>query len=116
FARLNLKKAISENDQEASMFYFIDAHNILKREESDIYKFRQAGLYITYFERQFENLSKGNKVRFEHSLKEISKQYEIFISHEYPSGEIPPYQKESLENFRKTISSISEKRKRKLNI
>lgn len=113
FARLNLKKAISENDQEASMLYFIDAHNILRREESDIYKFRQAGLYITYFERQFENLSKGNKVRFEHSLKEISKQYEIFISHEYPSGEIPPYQKESLDNFRKTILSISERRKHK---
>lgn len=111
FARLNLKKAIAEEQQELSISYFLDAHNILKREESDIYKFRQAGLYNTYFEKRFQSLSKGNRVKFEHALKEIAKQYEVFIAYEYSFGNVPPFQLENLESFKKTIESISSQRK-----
>ncbi|ELJ8583353.1 hypothetical protein RUK41_003551, partial [Vibrio cholerae] len=111
FARLNLKKAIIEERQDASISYFLDAHRILKREESDIYKFRQAGLYITYFEKRYDELSKGNRVQFEHAIKDILRQYEEFISYEYPTGDVPPFQLDNLEAFRNVISSISKKRK-----
>lgn len=110
FARLNLKKAIQETNQDQSFKYFTEAHNILRQEDSDIYKFRQAGLYITYYENRFNHLSKGNKVKFEHSLKEITKQYERFISFEYRSGEVPPFQLDNLKSFKDVIDDISEKR------
>ncbi|WP_345874664.1 SIR2 family protein [Shewanella algae] len=111
FARLNLKKAIIEVRQETSISYFLDAHKILKREESDIYKFRQAGLYISYFEKRYNDLSKGNKVMFEHALKHITKQYEEFIGYEYPNGNVPPFQSDNLEEFRNAIASIAQQRK-----
>lgn len=110
FARLNLKKAIIEEHQELSISYFLDAHRILKKEESDIYKFRQAGLYITFFEKRYHQLSKHNKVQFEHAIKDIVKQYEVFLGYEYPTGDVPPFQLENLEKFRNAISSIAQKR------
>ncbi|MCF2859484.1 SIR2 family protein [Pseudoalteromonas sp. SMS1] len=111
FARLNLKKAIIEERQDASISFFLDAHKILKREENDIYKFRQAGLYISYFEKRYDDLSKGNKVKFEHALRDILKQYEEFISYEYPTGSVPPFQSDNLEEFKMTIDSITRQRK-----
>ena len=110
FARLNLKKAINEDNSSLGFSYFEKAHSILKREEHDIYKFRQAGLYLKFYDKRYNNLSKGNKVKFEHALKLIVKQYEEYLSYEYPSGDVPPYHVENINEFKKNISEITNER------
>ena len=110
FARLRLKQAISENDQNASIELFLKAHKILTKEENDIFKFRQAGLYVPYYERRYGSLSKGNKVKYEHSIKEILNHYEEHLCIEYPHGDIPPFHNERIEEFRSVIQSINQQR------
>ena len=106
FARLKLKLAIAENEQKESIGFFLEAHKILKSEDNDIYKFRQAGLYLPYYSEKYKDLSKGNKVKFEHAIKEILNHYLDFIEKEYPMGDIPPFQSSIVEEFRKVVSEI----------
>ncbi|MEZ5535454.1 MAG: SIR2 family protein [Thiolinea sp.] len=110
YARLNLKKAISEPQPKLCYELFEKAHNILKREESDIHKFRQAGLYITFYQTRFYTLSKGDKVNFEHSIKYIIRQYEEFLAYEYPTGDVPPFHIENIESFRDVLTDIASSR------
>jgi hypothetical protein len=110
FARLNLKKAINEDNPSLGFSFFEKAHSILKREEYDIYKFRQAGLYLKFYDKRYNNLSKGNKVKFEYALKLIVKQYEEYLSYEYPSGDVPPYHTENIDEFKKNINEINDER------
>lgn len=110
FARLRLKQAVIEKNQNVSIQLFLEAHKILKSEENDIFKFRQAGLYIPYFENTYTLLSKGNKVKFEHSVKEILSQYESYLDCEYPHGDVPPFQQEKVDEFRDVVRKISDQR------
>ena len=110
FARLNIKKAISESDPNTGLEYFSKAHSILRKEDNDVYKFRQAGLYLIYYKERYANLSKGNKVQFEHALREILTQYENYITHEYRSGNIPPFQLNNIGEFKTVLHEISRKR------
>jgi hypothetical protein len=106
FARLNLKKALAEPDQNLSIKYFLDAHTILRREKSDIYKFRQAGMYLPYYKERFAGLSNGNKVKYEHAVKEITTQFERYLKDEYRFDEPPPYQIEKLNEFKGVVEEI----------
>lgn len=110
FARLNLKKAIAEDNPNLSFNYFSKAHSILKNEKSDIYKFRQSGLYIKFYEKKYAALSKGNKVNFEHAIKLIVRQYEEYLAYEYPSGDIPLYHIDSKDEFAKIVDEITSER------
>lgn len=110
FARLNLKKALSETEQSLSIDYFMKAHEILRKEDNDIYKFRQAGLYLPYYKERYVYLSKGNRVKFEHAIKEMSAHFETYIESEYPLG-APTYQSDNLEEFKKVIDEILNDRK-----
>jgi len=110
FARLNLKKAISEKEQSISIEYFMEAHRILRRERNDIYKFRQAGLYLPYYDEMYKNLSRKNKVNFEHALKEITEDFKRFVETEYPYGIIPPFQEKILSDFEGAIDEIKNNR------
>ena len=110
FARLKLKLAMAENEQKASVQLFQEGHNILKSQDNDIYKFRQAGLYLPYYAEKYDDLSKGNKVKFEHAIKEILKHYLDFIEKEYPLGDIPPFQSSIVEEFHQVVSQIADKR------
>ncbi|ELI1841417.1 SIR2 family protein [Vibrio fluvialis] len=112
FARLNLKKAIASEDPKQMAEYFRKAHHILRKEESDVYKFRQAGLYIPFYQEKYSSLSIKEKVYFEHSIKEITKQLESYLSEEYPLGDIPPYQEEHLKGFIDIIEDIASNRKK----
>ncbi len=111
FARLNLKKALLEREQNLSFSYFLEAHKILKYEEDDIYKFRQAGFYLPYYKEKYRFLSKGNKIEFEHSIKEITEQYTKYIETEYPFDHVPPFQREKLDEFKNVIVDILNHRK-----
>lgn len=110
YARLKLKQAVAEDDQNSSICLFLEAHKILVREDNDIFKFRQAGLYIPYYEERYDSLSKGNKVKFEHSIKEILSHYEEYLISEYPDGDTPPFQREIFNDFNSVIKSINQKR------
>lgn len=110
FARLNLKKAIEEKEQNILMEYFLCAHRILINERSDIYKFRQAGFYIPLYEKSYALLSKGNRVKFEHALKHMAQQFDDFLSREYFEGGIPTFQQEALNAFVAVIKDIESKR------
>ncbi|WP_018015600.1 SIR2 family protein [Teredinibacter turnerae] len=110
YARLNLKKAISEPQSKLCYELFEKAHNILKREESDIHKFRQAGLYITFYQSRFSTLPKRDKVNFEHAIKHIIRQYEGFLAYEYPTGDVPPFHIENIESFRDVLKDIASSR------
>ena len=110
YARLNLKKAITEDEPKLCFNYFSKAHSILKNEKYDIYKFRQAALYIQFYEKKYAFLSIGNKVNFEHAIKLIIKQYEEYLAYEYPSGDIPPYHLESKNEFTKIVDLITNER------
>ena len=107
YARLNLRKAIIEDDPKLSFNYFSKAHSILKNEKYDIYKFRQAALYIQFYEKKYTVLSIGNKVYFEHAIKLIIRQYEEYLAYEYPSGDFPPYHIDSKNEFTKIFDSIT---------
>jgi hypothetical protein len=110
YARLRLKQAIREVDQKASVEYFSNAHKILKREENDVYKFRQAELYIAYYNEKYSSLSKGDKVKYEHAVKEILAHYEAYLDMEYPLGDVPPFQVEKIDEFRAVVDKISRER------
>lgn len=110
-ARLNLRKSIVESEPKKSFDYFVKAHNILKKEEPDIYKFRQAGLYVIFYQEKYELLARGDKVNFEHSMKNIIKQYEEFLAYEYPNGDVPPFHSENVTSFREVIKNIQRLRK-----
>jgi hypothetical protein len=110
FARLNLKKALEEKNQNISIENFIDGHNILKKAENDIYKFRQAGLYLPYYNEKYVTLSKKNQVKFEHSLKEMTTLFEKFIKNEYLYSDVPPFQANNLLLFQQAIIEIKASR------
>ncbi|WP_022667457.1 SIR2 family protein [Desulfospira joergensenii] len=110
FARLNLLKAIQEKVPDESFQLFLKAHSILKNEESDKYKFRQAKLYIDYYEIRYNDLSIGDRVKFEHSLKLIIRQYEDFMLKLYHYGTVPPYHRKHLYEFKNIINQIVEQR------
>ena len=110
YARLNLKKAILESQPKMSYELFEKAHSILKREESDIHKFRQAGLYITFYQSRFASLSKGDKVHFEHAIRHIIRQYEEFLAYEYPNGDVPPFHIENIDSFNGVLTDIASTR------
>ena len=110
YARLNLKKAITENEPKLCFNYFSKAHSILKNERYDIYKFRQAALYIQFYEKKYAFLSIGNKVNFEHAIKLIIKQYEEYLAYEYPSGDFPLYHLERKNDFSNIVDLITSER------
>lgn len=110
FARLRLKQAIQESEQNQSFQYFTEAHKILSREEDDVFKFRQAGLYIPYYDERYSGLSKGNKVKFEHSVREMLTQYENYLAFEYPNGDVSPFQEERIDEFRRVVQTIANER------
>ena len=109
YARLNLKKAINEDDPKLSYEFFKKAHSILKTEKFDIYKFRQAALYVQFYEKKYANLSMKDKVNYEHAIKLIIRQYEEYLAYEYPSGDFPPYHIEKKYEFVKVVDLITKK-------
>jgi len=110
FARLNLMKALEESEQQDSIDLFLQAHRLLLKEDDDIYKFRQAGLYIPYYRQRYAGLSKGNKVKFEFAIKEITKLYERYIRSEYSQSDPPSYLADHLADFKQVINEILQAR------
>jgi hypothetical protein len=106
FARLRLKQALSENDPKISINYFLDAHKILRLEDNDIYKFRQAGLYIKYYDEKYSSLVNRDKIKFENAINEILKHYNDFISMEYELVSAPPYHLENIDRYNEVVTKI----------
>ncbi|EII5831697.1 hypothetical protein LHP17_004431, partial [Vibrio parahaemolyticus] len=114
FARLYLKKAIREKDPSICISLFEKADNLLKHHRDDIHKFRQAGLYITFYNEKYPSIiSGGQRAKFEKSMKNITKKYEEFLAWEYPSGDIPPYHEDNINEFKTVILDFSKKKKTK---
>lgn len=111
FARLNLNKAIEEKDPNKSFDLFLQAHAILRKEEDDVFKFRQAGLYIPYYQQRHGDLSNKNRAKFEHAVKEMLASYRKFLDVEYALEGVPVYQEERLQEFAKMADDLRAKNK-----
>ena len=110
YARLKLKQAIAESSENHGYKLFCEAHSLLVRSDRDIFTFRQASLYMPYYEQQYAHLSKKNKVNFEQAMREITDLYREYLGYEYRDGEIPYFHKDSIEEFSAVIDKIAKTR------
>lgn len=74
-ARLYILQDIHNHDY--SYTNFQKANKLLSSLDNDVYKFRQVQTYRDYFDSCYSHLSKGNKVQFEHSCKNMVKSIEL---------------------------------------
>lgn len=106
YARLYLLMAIEEEDQDVGYKHFEKAHRMLMAEEDDVYKFRPSELYFQFHAQRFGGLSKGNRVRFEHSAKAMRDEYAEFLSGEFVLSGAPPYHVERVARLTEMIADV----------
>ncbi|ALS98840.1 SIR2 family protein [Lacimicrobium alkaliphilum] len=71
-ARLHLLVSIQERDDAAKMYAgFEKCHNLLRKLENDIYKFRQVEKYRDFYESCYSKLSRKNQNAFQHACRSM---------------------------------------------
>lgn len=71
-ARLWIKLAINEKDQNKSIGLFEQAHILLRNLQDDQYKYRQVETYSDFYEKKYSVLSNKNKAKFISQVKEMT--------------------------------------------
>lgn len=75
-ARLWIKLAMEEKDQNKSVGLFEQAHNLLRNLHDDQYKYRQVEAYSDFYEKKYSLLSTKNKGKIISHIKEMVKKLE----------------------------------------
>lgn len=103
-ARLYLLIAMQEKDPAKMYEGFSKCHRLLDRLDNDVYKFRQVEKYRDFFEATFAQLSKKNRVNFQHACNSMR----TSINNAVDSGELNLTEQGSIKKAKNNLDNILE--------
>ena len=72
-AKLLLLKSMEEQDGAVIHTFFNEAHNLLLKQDDDVFKYRQVSLYKDFYMACYNKMAPKHRVKFEHACKSMKK-------------------------------------------